>query len=555
MSNTENQQVKLLTEHFRNIFEKPDQQELKYYPPCENKPPFSEEEIKKAVKRLKNGKSPGIDGMAAEMLKHAPDIVHQTIAEVLNKSIESEDYLKELKVGIITPLQKPPKKDLKNKNNVRPITLLALCRKVMAVCVINRTWERLKNKIPKDQAAYQEGRSTTEQVFCLKVLVEKAITSQNYNIIIMMIDMSGAFDTVCRNKLLQQLEEYLEPHEMRMIHLLIADVNLMVRIGKEIGEGIKTNIGVIQGDCLSALLFIFYLAHIIKPISLETTREDHSNEIIWSELDWIIERDIHKIAIDPKYADDITFIRSNNSKMNKVKRSIPKMLEDGNLRENLSKREEYTVPNEDEKWKKCKCLGSLVDTENDIHRRKGITMDAMNTLNDLFKSHKLSIKTKVKIFEAYVCSIFLYNSELWVLNKKICKQVNSFQRRLLRKVLNIKYPKIMKNEEVYQQTKAVKWSKIIRKRRLTWLGHLLRLDENTPAKIAFREACRTVTKNVGRNKMIWIDLIKKDLIKNSRLNLNNRSDVIFFRDLAEICKDKTRWRSEVEYMMLKTTDM
>ena len=68
MSNTENQQVKLLTEHFRNIFEKPDQQELKYYPPCENKPPFSEREIKNAVRRLKNGKSPGIDGMAAEML-------------------------------------------------------------------------------------------------------------------------------------------------------------------------------------------------------------------------------------------------------------------------------------------------------------------------------------------------------------------------------------------------------------------------------------------------------------------------------------------------------
>ena len=52
--------------------------------------------------------------------------------------------------------------------------------------------------------------------------------------------------------------------------------------------------------------------------------------------------------------------------MNKVKRSIPGMLEDGNLIENLCKREENNVPNEEEKWKKCKCLGSLVDTENDI---------------------------------------------------------------------------------------------------------------------------------------------------------------------------------------------
>ena len=73
-----------------------------------------------------------------------------------------------------------------------------------------------------------------------------------------------------------------------MIHLLIADVNLMVRIGKVLRDSIQTNIEVVQRESLSALLFIFYLAHVIKPISLETTREDHSNEIIWSELDWII---------------------------------------------------------------------------------------------------------------------------------------------------------------------------------------------------------------------------------------------------------------------------
>ena len=130
---------------------------------------------------------------------------------------------------------------MKNKNNIRTITLLPIIRKILAICVIDRIWDRLKTKIPKDQAAYQKGRSTTEQVFALKTLVEKAITSQNYNIFFTMIDMTAAFDTVSRNKLLQQLEEYLEPHEMRMIHLLIADVNLMVKIGKVLQDGIQTN--------------------------------------------------------------------------------------------------------------------------------------------------------------------------------------------------------------------------------------------------------------------------------------------------------------------------
>ena len=228
MCNTVHQQVKILTGHFRNVFENEEGKQEK--PPCKNQPPFSLEEIKSAVKKLKNGKSPGIDEINAEMLKHAPDSILKIIAEILNTSVESEDYLKILKVGIITPLQKPPKKGMENKNNVRPITLLPIVRKIFAMCVIERTWEKLKHKIPKDQAAYQKGRGTTEQVFALKTLVEKAITSQNYNIIITMIDMSAAFDTVSCSTLMKQLEALLEPHEMRMMHLLVPRWRNVLRI-------------------------------------------------------------------------------------------------------------------------------------------------------------------------------------------------------------------------------------------------------------------------------------------------------------------------------------
>ena len=145
-------------------------------------------------------------------------------------------------------------------------------RKVLAICLIDRTWDRLKTKIPKDQAAYQSGSSTTEQVFCVKILAEKVITSQKYEIIIMLIDMSQAFDTVNRERLMQYLETILEPHDMRAMFILINYVSLKVRIGKETGNEINTNVGVCQGDCLSALLFIFYLAH-IKPFPGHATKE------------------------------------------------------------------------------------------------------------------------------------------------------------------------------------------------------------------------------------------------------------------------------------------
>ena len=55
-------------------------------------------------------------------------------------------------------------------------------RKLLTICLMRRTWDRLKTRIPLDQAAYQDGRSTTEQVFSMKLLAEKAITSSDYKI-------------------------------------------------------------------------------------------------------------------------------------------------------------------------------------------------------------------------------------------------------------------------------------------------------------------------------------------------------------------------------------
>ena len=91
---------------------------------------------------------------------------------------------------------------------------------------------------------------------------------------------------------------------------------------------------------------------------------------------------------------------------------------------------------------------------------------------------------------------------------------------MLRKVLKNKWPIIMKNEEVYHITNVVKWSETIRKRRLSWLRHLLRLEESTPARIALREACKVLKGTVGRHKLTWIELVKKYIYYSRYMMLN-----------------------------------
>ena len=83
-----------------------------------------------------------------------------------------------------------------------------------------------------------------------------------------------------------------------------------------------------------------------------------------------------------------------------------------------------------EAWKECKILGGLFDTEKDINkRRKKLAIDAYKTPKKILNSEKNSIKIKIRTFNALVKSVFLYNSELWTLTKKLENIINTFQRR------------------------------------------------------------------------------------------------------------------------------
>ena len=52
------------------------------------------------------------------------------------------------------------------------------------------------------------------------------------------------------------------------------------------------------------------------------------------------------MVIDPKYADGISFISTDKTKMNRVRRLVPHLLKKKNLSGNESNREELRIPDE-----------------------------------------------------------------------------------------------------------------------------------------------------------------------------------------------------------------
>ena len=143
--------------------------------------------------------------------------------------------------------------------------------------MIRRKMPKLSKKnIPITQVAYRKGRSTTEHVYTFKTLAEKVITSSNYEIHILMLNLCIAFDPVKRATLIKDLKEILDDDEIHMMYILLKVVEYQVRCGNTLGNTIKTNIGTPPGDCLSAVLFTFYLAKSLEQKPSDETHEHHT---------------------------------------------------------------------------------------------------------------------------------------------------------------------------------------------------------------------------------------------------------------------------------------
>ena len=53
-------------------------------------------------------------------------------------------------------------------------------------------------------------------------------------------------------------------------------------------------------------------------------------------------------------------------------------------------------------------------------------------------SNKIALEIRIRIFEALVSSIFLYNAELWTLKSTDIIKIDTFQRAFLRQIVRTK---------------------------------------------------------------------------------------------------------------------
>ena len=500
--------------------------------PLEN--PITTKEFVVAFQKLNNNRSPGIDNIPGELLKYGGKDLAEVTATIFNKLFEL-NRTEELKLGegVLIALQKPGKaKGL--CSNLRPIVLLKTLRKSFSLVVLNRIKDRAYKYISSYQSGFRSYRSTMDAVWTHRWNIAKSLHFKRISYVFG-IDLSRAFDTIDREKLLEVLCTFLSEDEVRMILLLLKDTTMQLRFNQELSEAFLTNIGITQGDGLSPILFNIYLEAALRDLA------ECLN----------LEEELVKILI--AYADDADFRTEHLYLIDLIETKAPAILGKWNLQMNLNKSEfthvEKRNNRNDEYWRNVKKLGSLLGDTEDVLRRKNLARAALNRMWKLWiNRNRLSESLRIRLYNAYIKPVLLYNCGTWGITDTVIKALESFHRSQLRRILGIFYPDHLSNKDVYLRCKCHPLRYDLLKARWQAFGHILRRESDIPANIEMESYFNCKDKKWPGKKTMCLPLRLHEDLAMIGWKLENTKDLHRFRKLAE---DRIGWQRIIERLLSK----
>ena len=124
-----------------------------------------------------------------------------------------------------------------------------------------------------------------------------------------------------------------------------------------------------------------------------------------------------------------------------------------------------------------------------------------------------------------------------------------FQRKLLRRIINVKWPRAVANKDLYARTEMKPWSITMQRKRLTWFSHLRPLPAKAPAWKILKSFINLIKKPSERQKTTWVSQVLKEI--KLLTNLPLKDDITKNIEILEVaCYDRGDWRSAVSSMML-----
>ncbi|GFO45212.1 endonuclease-reverse transcriptase [Plakobranchus ocellatus] len=194
-----------------------------------------------------------------------------------------------------------------------------------------------------------------------------------------------------------------------------------------------------------------------------------------------------------RYADDTVLIAENKEDLQKLLNIVEEESRKTGLELNSKKTEVMVISRKQESPKcdifinevklkqteKFKYLGTIISndgkTNREISARTAQAKINFQKMKTILTNKHISIETRKRALQCYIKPVLMYGCEAWTISKQIQNKLEATEMWFLSRMLRIPWTAKKTNERVLNEAnKRRSLVRTIRKRRATFLGHVMR---------------------------------------------------------------------------------
>ena len=458
----------------------------------------SKEEVMENMQRMKNGKALGPDDIPVEVWKCLGKSALKFLTKLYNRTMESERMPEEWRDSVLIPIFKN-KGDVQSCSNYRGIKLISHTMKLWERIVEKRLRSDLK--FSNQQYGFMPGKSTTDALFALRVLMEKYREGQK-ELHCVLVDLEKAYDKVPREEVWYCMRKSgLAEKYVRIVQDMYDGSTTAVRCAVGVTEGFEVKVGLHQGSALSPCLFAMMM--------------DRMTDEIREEAPWTM-----------MFADDIVICSKSKEQIEDKLESWRYALERRGMKVNRRKTE-YMCVNERQdnssgtvkmqgeevaKVEDFKYLGSTVQSNGEcgreVKKRVQAGWNGWRRMSGVICDRRVPARVKGKVYKVAVRPAMLYGLETVALTKRQEAEMEVAELKMLRFSLGVTRMDKIRNEYIRGTAQVGKFGEKTRQARLRWYGHLRRKDDGYIGRRMLRMELPGKRKR-GRPKRRFMDVVKE----------------------------------------------
>ena len=492
------------------------------------------DEIMKAIKNLKNGKSAGADLISNEMIKSGTQVLINPLCKLFNFIFQTGTFPKIWNESYISLIHK--KGDKLNPNNYRGISITSNLGKLFNKVIHNRLFQFIdSNKlITRNQIGFKPKSRTADHIFTLKSLIDH-YKSKKKKVFAAFIDLRKAFDTVWREGLFYILLKHKIPYKIfNIIYSMYQDTRCRIKFQNGLSQFFPSTCGVKQGDVLSPILFNLFINGLSDDLDNSHTNPLMVGDVTISSL---------------MYADDIILLSETQEglqkaldvlncfciswklSINKQKSKIMVFNSNGKTHSNHFKIENETI----ETVKSYCYLGIIFSYSGNLNLSKTNLMDkGRKAWYKIKKTLSLDNSCSIleKLFDTLVVPVILYGSEVWGAVKiyRDSEPYESLHLKFVKEILGVH----SKTTNV-ACLKEINRTPLHLKVQLNILKFLIHILNSTDSLVS-------IVYNNIKNSSIWASNVKNMLNKLgfSHLNFNQHNIELYINRIQQRLYDQIK---------------